>query len=156
MNWYKTAKFMNPMSPGSAVCGHCSTPLKPVGISVSDRHHFPIGQEWSCSCGKSKIWTNSIRDHEALIKHFEEGTPYYQGICNDKRCGYTGDWIVPLENGVEVPWTNQRMDRYGSRAEENQNIIMDISKELPENGDQPIIDWYRSRKDEIKRLMLNI
>lgn len=151
MSWYKVSKFI---TQESAMCGNCMSRLYPIGISISKNHLYPIGQDWSCGCGKSKIWANSIRNEKAFVSHVESGTPYYQGICNDKRCGYCSSWIFPLQNGVEVPGINQRMDRYGCKnCQQNQNIIMDTFKELPENGNKIIEEWYKNRVEDIKGLI---
>ena len=100
MNWYKKAsiqkyawKFVNP-DTGSFVCGYCETQVSPKDVVENTNHQFPYGQMHECQCGKSKIWTNSIRfpkelvqwvDGEEVPTHLD---PEYYGFCNDIYCGF--------------------------------------------------------------------
>lgn len=153
MSWYKQAKFI---TSESAMCGHCMSQLNVIDMSINDNHHFPIGQDWSCSCGKSKIWTNSLREPEYFIAVLEgQEERYYHGICNDKFCGHCHRRIDVLENGYGIPGTIQRMDRYGCRScEVNQMLLMDGFKELREGETGPILEWYKGNLDKLKQLMI--
>lgn len=152
MNWYKQAKFI---TSESAKCGHCLGQLNVVGMSINDYHHFPIGQDWSCGCGKSKIWTNSIREPKYFIEVLDDlHDKYYQGVCNDKFCGHCHGRIDVLENGYEIPGDPQRMDRYGCRrCSENQMLLMDGYKELREGQDGSILEWYKSNLEKLKQMV---
>ena len=117
MSWYKQAKFLNNVS---AFCGYCRTNLFAQSVSLNPNHYYPIGTDFICTCGKSKVWTNSIRDEQALLSFFK-GLPgptnktfYYQGFCNDKICGYCKRPLDTLENGATIPGHYQRYDRLGS------------------------------------------
>lgn len=151
MRWYKKAKFI---TSKSVMCGHCMSPLYPIDIKINYRHHFPIGQQWSCQCGKSEIWTNSIRDPEYFLDFLDgKNEKYYQGICNDKFCGLCYKIIYPLQNGYEIPGQLQRMDRFGcASCKGNQMILMDGFKELKENETGPILEWYKNNSVKLKNL----
>jgi len=75
MNWYagiiKFAKFINNKS---ALCEHCMTPLIARGVSVNKRHMYPVGTNYICTCGKSNIWTNSVRNAEDFVAEVEGKT----------------------------------------------------------------------------------
>lgn len=143
------------MTSESISCGHCMSPLNIIGLKTNGRHHFPVGQQWECSCGKSKVWTNSLRDPDYFIKTIDEDDDkYYQGVCNDKFCGRCYSRIRVLENGFEIPGQMQRLDRYGCpRCEANQMLLVDGYKELGEGQDGPILKWYESRLSELKGII---
>jgi hypothetical protein len=143
--WLLLEKFMNDRS---AYCGHCETPLRAVGIVNNNKHIYERGQMRECNCGKSKIWTNSIRDLKALIDYFKGNSKsYYQGFCNDKFCGYCFSSIYPLENGVHMPFPHpNRVDLYGClKCKDNQNILMDTFLEGKEKETEPILLWYKEQ-----------
>ena len=69
MNWYKTTtlkKISKYINDECAICEHCGTFLQHKEITENNKHLFNIGFLYTCSCGKSRIWTNSIRDENAL------------------------------------------------------------------------------------------
>ena len=158
MNWYRNkiivAKFMN---NHSALCAHCMTHLEPRDIVENNRHHYIIGTIYSCSCGKSRVWTNSIRNEDALIKFFDgESERYYQGFCNDKFCGYCFSSLYPLQNGYQIPGIMQNFDRWGcKKCEQNQNIAMDGFSEDRENETGNMMNWYRNNIDKVRVFIQN-
>ena len=144
MNWYKTAmvKFL---STGVAICEHCQRMLTPVNITENPRHIYNVGQEWECGCKKSKIWTNSIRNENALLDFLDgKSKLYYQGFCNDMFCPSCWGYIQPVKNGISVPWTAQSLDRYGCRrCKDNQDIAFNLSGDTDESGNvQHLIKFY--------------
>jgi len=159
MNWYsgiiKFAKFINNKS---ALCEHCMKPLIARGVSVNKRHMYPVGTNYICTCGKSNVWANSIRNAEDFVAE-AEGTPnhiygYYQGFCNDKFCGICLSTLTMIENGVKVRGEWQERDRMGClRCPGNQHIAMDLYAENKENDINFLMEWYKSNVGRIKTLI---
>jgi len=149
MSWYKIAKHMN---EESSRCGHCWGELKVVGITENTKHIYSIGQMYECPCGKSKVWANSIRNPEAFVKAVEAGNQdqYYQGFCYDHRCGYCQDIVIALKNNGgprgETLWGCRK-------CRDNQNIMLDGSKEWGENVTPFLFPWYAQRIDQVKDLL---
>lgn len=145
----------------SAGCEHCNTNLKITNIIIGD-HMYPIGQLLECNCKKSKIFTNTIRNVERLLQYINKETAYYSnGFCNDKKCGYCFDYIMPLKNGIDVPSEmqisihNERADRCGCmKCKDNQNILLVGKGFLPEKSDttKHFIDFYTKHKDRVEKL----
>jgi len=86
-------------------CGYCDGLLDVVDVTVNPRHHFNPGQEYMCPCGKSQLWTNSVRYIDAL-KDYCDGKPVDHtkdpekwGFCNDEFCPGCWEYIRVLSNG---------------------------------------------------------
>lgn len=149
------------MQNNSAACEHCKQSLKVVDVIIG-KHMFPVGQLFECSCKKSKVFTNTIRNIENLLEYIDGKRPNYSnGFCNDKKCGKCFAYITPLFNGVNVPKEMElsihdiRADRYGClKCPENQNILIIGQAFLPE-GDKTssqFIDFYTKHKNKIETL----
>jgi hypothetical protein len=146
---------------GAAGCGHCKQDLKVKDIIIG-KHMYPIGQLYSCACRKSKIFTNTVRNSKELLKFINKETErYYNGFCNDKRCGNCFTYIQPLENGVPVPPDmkiskfERRADRYGCpKCIDNQEILIIGQGFMPEgeNTTNKFIEFYTKHKDKLKKL----
>jgi hypothetical protein len=148
VNWFKLAKFINNKS---AICGFCFQGLKPTKIMKNNRHIYNIGTFYVCSCGKSSIWTNSLRNEDNFIKYIEEGTRYYNGFCTDLFCGVCFSNIIPKKNGFMV--NNFVYDKFGCNScNSNQNILMDLDKEYKESETGQLVDWYKTNIDNIKNI----
>jgi hypothetical protein len=150
--WLITEKYMN---DHSAICEHCHSPLIADRIVKNPKHIYDIGQLRECDCGKSKIWTNSVRNEKSLLAFFRGEkntwgeTKYTHGFCNDKYCGYCFGYIQPLKNGVR--YRGESLDRYGcERCPQNQNILLDLRKEDKEGTPEWLIEWYRERKEQLE------
>lgn len=143
------------MNSHSAICGHCLTNLEPKEIIENNKHIYNIGTIYSCSCGKSRVWTNSIRNENDLIKFLEgKSDRYYQGFCNDKFCGYCFSNLYPLKTGYQIKGMEQSFDRWGCKYhKQNQNIAMDGWKEDRENETNNMMDWYNNNIEKIKSFM---
>lgn len=151
--WLLTEKFINSMS---AKCGYCHDGLHSVDVIINPHHIYRIGQLRQCQCGKSRVWTNSVRNEDKLIDFFEgREREYYNGFCNDRFCGYCFKPIYPLENGVTPPWPDKvRWDRHGcTKCSHNQNILMNGFQEGKENDTMPILNWYKGQLNKLKRLV---
>jgi hypothetical protein len=149
------------MQNNSAACEHCKKSLKVVDIIIG-RHMFPIGQLFECVCKKSKVFTNTIRNIENLLEYIDGNrSSYYNGFCNDRKCGYCFNYLTPLLNGVDVSKDMElsthdtRADRYGClKCPENQNILIVGQAFLPE-GDKTsnhFIEFYTKNKDKVEAL----
>ena len=125
MNWYKhNIKIAKHVSNQSHFCGLCKTDLRPRSFLRNNRHHFPWGILHSCDCGKSSLWTNSIRDGAEFMNIvFGDGTDVMRsGFCNDLYCGECLNSATYLKNGlnadsqnnflVYVPAEERRNGRY--------------------------------------------
>lgn len=76
-------KFQN---SASMKCLVCKQPLEPEDKPViNNKHHFNYGIIYKCSCGKARVWCNSIRNPQNFIK---DPQSYREGFCNDLYCGY--------------------------------------------------------------------
>jgi hypothetical protein len=149
------------MQNNSAACEHCNKSLRIVDIIIG-KHMFPVGQLFECSCKKSKVFTNTIRNIENLLNYIEGNiSNYYNGFCNDKKCGTCFNYLTPLLNGVDVPKEMElsihdtRADRYGClKCPDNQNILLIGQAFLPE-GDKTsnqFIDFYTKHKQKVEAL----
>jgi len=149
----------------SFACEHCNKGLKFSEIIIG-KHMYPIGQLFVCDCQKSKIFTNTIRDVNNFLQYVEGNkSEYYNGFCNDKRCGNCFNYIQTLRNGVSVPYKMEinkgssfsLADRFGCpKCPDNQNILKigGTPALLPE-GDKTneyFIDFYRKHKNEVENL----
>ena len=104
MSWYKKAKHITPISH---YCIYCKTNIVPHSFSRNQRHHFPWGIVYKCDCGKSGLWSNSIRGNREFLEHvFEdkplEDFPYLEGFCNDLFCPICFSIIQILKNGLDL------------------------------------------------------
>lgn len=138
-----------------ATCGHCMTSMFPTGrIPHNPKHVWSHGQEFQCNCGKSKVWTNSIRNVQNLKSFFQgKCDRYYNGFCNDLFCGFCFEYIRPLENGVTIPSRYQRLDRYGcEKCAQNQNILVDGSRFDREGDTSRIMAFYQRNKDTLDKI----
>lgn len=138
----------------SVTCGHCQNNLFPEpDIVHNPKHIYSQGQMFSCRCGSSKLWTNSIRNVKNLAAHLAGSCDYYNGFCNDIFCGHCFATVQPLENGVKVPNSMQRMDRYGcTKCDQNQKILVDGSMKDKEGDTKSIMSYYRRHADQVKKL----
>lgn len=158
-------KYLN---SSATICGHCRTNLSPQqDIIHNPKHFYSYGQMYSCPCGKSKIWTNSIRNVKNLADFMNKQCDiYHNGFCNDLFCGHCivpshdknvpctercFEPIYPLKTGVSVPFTLQRMDKFGcKKCPQNQDILMDSFKKDKENDN--IMNYYKAHKDKLNTL----
>jgi len=107
MNWYKkaTLKIAKHVSETSHTCLYCDSILSPVGFERNGRHHFPWGITYKCTCGKSGVWTNSIRGPKEFMDVVFGNVPpendtSWEGFCNDPFCPFCFQYIMVLKNGV--------------------------------------------------------
>lgn len=140
----------------SCFCGHCNKNLKAVDIIIG-KHMYPIGQLLVCSCKKSRIFTNTIRDVKDFIDYCEGRTKnYFDGFCNDKKCGYCFAYLNPILNGVPVPNTEYRADQYGcvKKCSDNQNLLLVGQNNLPEGEETTklFVDFYKNHLELVKKL----
>lgn len=152
MNWYKIAKYTNNIS---SYCGHCGTHLETRSITRNPSHSYPIGTNYVCRCGKSSLWTNSIRHEENLINFFEgKEQRYINGFCNDRFCGYCNRIVYPLQNGAKLEGHEQRFDRFGCKScVQNQKIMVDGRMEDGEGDNGDLMMWYKNGLARVKSLM---
>jgi hypothetical protein len=156
MSWItKIAKYLN---NSSAICEHCRTFLRAESMINNPKHIYNPGQLLICSCRKSRIWTNSVRNLDSLLSYFRGKSntwgevKYTHGFCNDKFCGYTFDFLYPLKNGIKVPGYNIGFDRFGNpNVPDNQDIAINIRWEHQEGQTQNILEWYRARLSELEK-----
>jgi hypothetical protein len=150
--WLLLEKFMNDRS---AYCGECHRPLLGEEIVRNYKHIYDIGQMRQCTCGKSKVWTNSIRNEVNLVAYLTgKSDRYYNGFCNDKFCGVCFKPLYPLQNGVNAPFRHpNRMDRWGCTKGHNDNILFDMFLEDKELESHKVLDWYRTRLRELEQIM---
>ena len=147
------------MNDESAFCGYCKTPLKAVLVSINPEEKTP-GQLVKCTCGKSKIWTNRIRNTDNLLKFFAGQVPKYtNGFCNDKWCAYCFKWPASINcvaNGIPKAILGHRrdLDKYACvNCDQNDLIYMDTSLEGKEMDTGPILNWYKNHLIELKRVL---
>jgi hypothetical protein len=138
----------------SCFCGHCETNLKVTDVVVG-KHMYPIGQLLVCSCKKSKIFTNTIRNITNLLDYYKGNIKNYtNGFCNDKKCGYCFSYLNPLEDGVDIK--DFRADKYGctKNCVNNQELLIVGGNNLPE-GDNTVhffIDFYKKYYNLLEKL----
>lgn len=94
------SKFKNSYS---MECAHCGRWLAASPEPVENpRHLYSTGIMYSCSCGRGKIWTNSIRNEDRFKKWLNgEQESYTNGFCNDSYCGHCFGFSYPLMNGYQ-------------------------------------------------------
>lgn len=162
-NWIsnncKFAKFIN---NNCCFCDLCGTNLKAVDIykdtELNISHMYEFGILYRCGCGKSEIWTNSIRNEQAFYNYLNKKTDYYMnGFCNDRFCPFCGSDIDVLENGVESKFKDGIWDRIGCYAghkgdKHNTNIIIDFRAEIPEGNSIELENYYRQNIEKLKQL----
>lgn len=137
-------KFAN---VNSMTCTQCDTYLQVRGIVINSRHIYKTGQQWRCDCGKSQIWTNSIRSVNNLIQHHETGSYYYNGFCNDLFCGICKRPVQPLKTGFV--YKNRRLDLFGCLECTGENqIVVDLEKFLYEGESDHLLEWYKERIEQ--------
>lgn len=143
------------LSYGSAWCGHCLNPLVAYRITKNPQHMYSWGQFFECRCGKSKVWTNSARNLRDLGQYLRGECPVYRrGFCNDAFCGYCNKYIYPLKNGEVMPGHERRVDRYGcTKCADNQQILIDGYKKIPEGGEEQLRQWYKRHQDEVDKIL---
>jgi hypothetical protein len=156
--WLLQEKFMNDKSYW---CGYCRSPLKAVEMQVNPHHIYEIGQLRSCQCGKSRVWTNSLRNPERFLMWLDGQIPYYtNGFCNDQFCDYCQQrHVIALKNGVPSPISRHPadFDLYGCPAcAQNQNILGDAFLEDKENQTDGLKDWYKFRRTDIEALVASL
>ncbi|MFA7219104.1 MAG: hypothetical protein WC119_01070 [Synergistaceae bacterium] len=138
---------------GSYICELCNTLLEITDIINNPKHHFNPGQLMKCSCGKSKVWANSIRYPKDLIKWCDgEEIPYSHdpeawGFCNDEYCPYCwGVWSC-LKNGYQK--NGRYYDLFGcERCKDNQHSLAVDGTRLGEiDGQVYLANWYKTHQD---------
>lgn len=149
-----SAKYLN---DHCAMCLECSGWLQPTHLARNDKHVFQIGTVYECGCGKSKLWTNSVRNENRLIWSVE-GHPklgkldYFQGFCNDLFDGFKFDEVTVLKNGVRVPGQQQEADIVGN-ANVKVAYWFDRDDAEGQESSQKLLGWYLDHLDEVKALM---
>lgn len=159
MNFEKWLLMEKYMTEKSAFCGYCKKPLVPTVIAFNPEEKAP-GQLMKCACGKSRIWTNRIRNVDNLIRFFKKEVPKYtNGFCNDKWCAYCFTWPASIDcvkTGLSKALLQhyRDLDQYACRnCDQNNLIYMDTSLEGGETDTLPIIKWYENHVLELKRLL---
>ncbi len=109
-----------------------------------------------CRCGKSQIFSNSVRNKQNLLDFFVGKCDRHRGFCSDLFCGKClKEYIQPLENGVTPPpslHAIQKADRYGCPVcKENQNILIFGDKKDPEGTPERLMNWYKRHLDDLKK-----
>jgi|PlaIllAssembly_1097288.scaffolds.fasta_scaffold07990_3 hypothetical protein len=145
----------------AALCLYCKTWLQPAQLTWNPRHMYHIGTQYRCRCGKSRIWCNSIRAPQELLAHWDSGTPYHAGFCNDMFCGFTYAWALPLQNRMPVPVGFEAIERnlidptrYGNaKHPTNHNIALWQSQLDPDGGEAPIQQWYSTQRPAVHALL---
>lgn len=147
--------------PLGAKCGYCKFHLKPRKLAENKNHIYNPGLLYACFCEKSRIWANSVRNIENLIKFYNgEIDKYRNGFCNDMYCGYLEGhssksnkmYLYPLENGADLD--GKRYDRYGcEQHEENQEIYIDSFAFLDEGEEDKLIKLYFDYKEELNKFV---
>ena len=137
---------------GTYFCELCNSDLHVIDIVDNFNHHFTPGQLMECRCGKSRVWTNSIRYPEALIawcdgeevSHHQDPTIY--GFCNDEYCPYCWGYWSCLKNGYQTE--SGYGDLYGcQKCEQNQHSIMKNESKLGEiEGQEYLANWYKNNQ----------
>lgn len=103
MKFIKISKFILPNK--TFRCGYCWDMLDVISVDINPRHFFNPGQHYSCSCGTSQVWANSVRYLEDLEKYCDgidvnhTKNPETHGFCNDSFCGKCWSHLYPLKNG---------------------------------------------------------
>jgi len=139
----RTAKFM---VDGAGFCELCGTDLVFKGMKeageVNVQHIWSPGMLFTCNCGKSGVWTNSIRNMDefvAVVKGTKTTYPkdaYTAGLCNDRFCPFDGGYVRVTVNGFESRWhPGKYYDLYGCDIGEkgdkhNQSIVYNFDAEL--------------------------
>jgi hypothetical protein len=151
----KTAKFITNQT---FVCGHCSSPLKVVEVKNNPRHIFNPGQLFSCECGKSQVWANSVRYMAELEKYCDGADkeelgakwPESFGFCNDSFCGKCFDYLkviknaMPIFNGVPTTWPDLETQ-----------LPPDEMKRVLENREVEIFDVYGCNSCEDNQFLIH-
>lgn len=151
-------KFLN---DSSARCTLCSTFLTMQGLARNDRHLYPIGSLYACDCGRTKVWTNSIRNEKALLAHYATGSRYFQGFCNDLFDG-EGREIMPWRS-VAFPGEYQRGQIYGTYEDyklfeagqgPDSTLVVWSGRFWPEvEGAEELIAHYAPYAEQIRALL---
>lgn len=139
------------VQPGTYACTKCACELKPVDVIKNNKHHFSWGQLYKCSCGKSNLWTNSIRYPSSLIEYANGGKnfphtedPEAWGFCNDQFCPICWGAVLCLKNGYKFngEWT----DLYGCRKCDNNFVLTSVGKLGEVEGQVATAQWYKKNK----------
>jgi hypothetical protein len=147
-------KFFN---EESARCARCGTLLTSLGLARNGNHLYKLGTMYGCDCGASKVWTNSIRNEQALLAYWTGAkSSYMQGFCNDLFDG-EGREIVPLRS-VDFPGEEQRGQVYVPQEQVNApkslSLVVWTGRFWPElEGKELLVEQYRVYADEIARLV---
>jgi hypothetical protein len=111
----------------SMTCGHCTYLLRHTNVTRNPKHIYEIGTMFKCLCGKSAVWTNSIRgSEEEFIANLDKcNYRHTRGFCNDAFCGHCFGYVQPLKNGER--FEGKYVDRYGcEKCKQNQHIMVDL------------------------------
>jgi len=141
------SKFFN---EDSARCPTCEGRLLPRGLAGNDKHLYTIGTIYRCRCGASSVWTNSVRNPQALLDFLDGSSPrYFQGFCNDLFDGKRGKTIMPLRS-VYFAGERQRGQVYG--YDDTDVAVVWSNRFWPEQiGHAKLIEWYAKHADVIRR-----
>lgn len=154
-----TAKYMNNQT---ARCVKCKGVLRAESLAYNPHHIYHIGTMYECVCGKSKVWTNSIRDPVRLLAFwdgvitnpFRKEPKYTEGFCNDKYCGFTFTPLKVLKNGFPFKGAHRMADLMGNpKHPTNNQIAFWFDMEWGETDTEGLMDWYKDHREDIEELM---
>ena len=141
---------------GTFFCEKCGGFLQIVDVVDNPNHFYNPGQLFTCKCGTSKLWANSVRYPESLIKWCDgkkmgEEIPFSQdpeawGFCNDQFCAYCwGHWIC-LKNGYV--FNGKYYDKFGcAKCKQNQYALESSLGGWRESvGQAALAKWYKDNQ----------
>lgn len=137
---------------GTYFCEKCTGFLQIVDVTYNPKHFFNPGQLFTCKCGTSRLWANSVRFPRELVDWCDgKEVPYSKdpeawGFCNDQFCPYCwGRWQC-LKNGYMIQ--GKYYDKYGcDSCKQNQFAIGSILggwREL--EGQVELAKWYKDNQ----------
>lgn len=149
----------------SITCAYCGSKAKFIDVKQNKNHHFLVGQHFKCDCGKTQVWTNSIRNVPSLIRFIRgESNHYMEGFCDDLYCAHTYLRIRPAEEvegdiGKYFIW--ERLDnKSGSVSVEGYpdlRFAVDYRQEYKEaNSDKLIEDYLNFYGGDIEKMAIDI
>ena len=152
----KTAKYM---SSQSATCLYCLGQLTPQAATVNPNHAYEVGQQFYCPCGKSSIWTNSLRNAQGFLDYLDGKSPswapnetprYTNGFCNDRFCGFTYTDLRVLENGIEIPGQGRGELVGNPDHSTNDRIGYRFDLEDPAGDESNLMKWWADHRDDVE------
>jgi len=137
----------------SMKCGHCTYYIRHTSIVHNPKHIYQTGTLFKCYCGKSAVWTNSIRGEKEFIDNLDNCEyKHKRGFCNDAFCGHCFEYIYPLKNGER--FEGKSVDRYGCmKCEQNQQIMIDAWDKDKEGEEttQKLNTFYKKNADAVRK-----